>query len=173
MTHPGKGVNVQDMDNWSVLTERLRFTTSASPTPGFDIQGQGCLDFVPDRVNRLDQAKDVSMAPLDFKYMQASDYMDRYNGVTIELNVNMDYDAAVDVSTAYLGQESVKITDTFHAEQTFPIRSNCLTRGQFAGGGMIDILLDTGASKSYVSKGFYMRHPHLHKYPKFSSTIYK
>ena len=36
---------------------------------------------------------------------------------------------------------------------------------------MIDILLDTGASQSYMSKGFYMRHPHLHKYPKFNSTI--
>ena len=36
---------------------------------------------------------------------------------------------------------------------------------------MLDILLDTGASKSYMSKGFYMRHPHLHKYPKFNSTI--
>ena len=36
---------------------------------------------------------------------------------------------------------------------------------------MLDILLDTGASKSYMSKGFYMRHPHLHKYPRFNSTI--
>ena len=36
---------------------------------------------------------------------------------------------------------------------------------------MIDNLLDTGVSKSYMSKGFYMRHPHLHEYPKFHSTI--
>ena len=36
---------------------------------------------------------------------------------------------------------------------------------------MLDILLDTGASKSYMSKGFYMRHPHLHKYPKFNLTV--
>ena len=36
---------------------------------------------------------------------------------------------------------------------------------------MLDILLDKGASKSYMSKGFYMRHPHLHKYPKFNSTV--
>ena len=103
--------------------------------------------------------------------MQASEYMDKYNGVTIELNVNMDYDDAVDVTTTYLGQESVEITDTFQPEQIFPIHSNCHTWGQFAGGGTIDILLDTGASKSYMSKGFYMRHPHLQKYPKFNSTI--
>ena len=65
----------------------------------------------------------------------------------------------------------MNITDTFQSEQNFPIYSNCHTRGQSAGGGMIDILLDTGASKSYMSKGFYMRHPHLHRYPKFNSTI--
>ena len=65
----------------------------------------------------------------------------------------------------------MEITDTFQPEQTFPIHSNCHTWGQFAGGGMIDILLDTGTSKSYMSQGFYMRHPHLHKYPKFNSTI--
>ena len=94
------------MDNWSVFTDRLRYTTPAIPAPGFDIQGQGCLDFSPERVNRLDQAKSVSMASLDFKHMQASEYMDRYNGVTIELNVNVDYDDAVHVTTTYLGQES-------------------------------------------------------------------
>ena len=69
LTNPGEEVNVQDMDNWSVFTDRLRYTTPATPAPGFDIQGQGCLDFSAKRVNRLDQAKDVSMAPLDFKCM--------------------------------------------------------------------------------------------------------
>ena len=43
--------------------------------------------------------------------------------------------------------------------------------GQFVGGGMLDILLDTGAFKSSMSKAFYMRHPHLHKYLKFNSAI--
>ena len=61
------------------------------------------------------------MAPLDFQHLPASEYMDRYEGMTSELNVNMEYDDAVDVTTTYLGQESIKITDTFHPEQAFPI----------------------------------------------------
>ena len=36
---------------------------------------------------------------------------------------------------------------------------------------MLDILLDRGASQSYLSKAFYTRQPHLHKYLKFNSTI--
>ena len=111
------------------------------------------------------------MAPLEFQHMPTSKYLDKYNGIMSELNVNMEYDDAVDVTTTYLGHESIKITDTFRPEQAFPIYSNCHTWGQFMGGGMLDILLDTGASKSYMSKGFYMRHPHLHKYPKFNLTV--
>ena len=77
----------------------------------------------------------------------------------------------VDVTTTYLGYESIKIIDTFRPEQAFPIYSNCHMWGQFVGGGMLDILLDIGASKSSMSKAFYLRHPHLHKYLKFNSAI--
>ena len=81
----------------------------------------------------MDQARDVSMAPLEFQHMPASEYLDR---------------------ATYLGHESIRITDTFRPKQAFPIHSNCHTWGQFIGGGMLDILLDTGASKSYMSKDF-------------------
>ena len=170
-TGPGTDTNLQHMDHWSVFTENLRYTAPNKPTLGYDIQAQGCMDFSPDRVSRIDNARDVSMAPLDFSYMPASEYMDKYEGITSELNVNMEYDDAVDVTTTYLGQESIRLTDIFKPEQAFPIYSNCHARGQFVGGESIDILLDTGASKSYMSKAFYMRHTHLHKYPKFHSTI--
>ena len=45
---PGKEVNLQDTDQWSVFTEDLRYTIPETPAPGFDIQGQGCLDFSPE-----------------------------------------------------------------------------------------------------------------------------
>ena len=167
----GRETNLQFMDQWSIFTEKLRYPAPGKIAPGYEIQGQGCVDFLPDRLNRASQAKEVSMAPLEFQHILASEYMDRYEGITSELNVNMEYDDAVDVTTTYLGQESIRITDTFYPEQAFPIYPNCHTEGQFVGGGMIDILLDTGASKSYMSKAFYMRHAHLHKYPKFHSTI--
>ena len=170
-TGTGTDTNLQHMDHWSVFTENLRYTAPNKPTPGYGIQAQGCMDFSPDRVSRIDNAKDVSMAPLDFSYMPASEYMDKYEGITSELNVNMEYDDAVDISTTYLGQDSIRLTDVFKPEQAFPIYSNCHAKGQFVGGDSIDILLDTGASKSYMSKAFYMRHTHLHKYPKFHSTI--
>ena len=52
----GKEINLQNMDQWSVFTENLRYTIPKTSAPGFDIQGQGCLDFSPKRVSRMDQA---------------------------------------------------------------------------------------------------------------------
>ena len=45
---PGKEINLQDMDQWSVFMENLRYTIPETPVPGFDIEGQGCLDFSPE-----------------------------------------------------------------------------------------------------------------------------
>ena len=70
---PGKEVNLQDMDHWSVFTENLRYTFPETPVPAFDIQGQGCLDFSPEQVNYTDHARDVGMAPLEFQHMPASE----------------------------------------------------------------------------------------------------
>ena len=53
---PGKEINLQDMDQWSVFMENFRYTIPETPAPGFDLQGQGCLDFSPEQVNRVDQA---------------------------------------------------------------------------------------------------------------------
>ena len=59
----------------------------------------------------------------------------------------------------------------FNAQPSFPITFDCHTNGELLGGGKMDILLDTVASKSYMSKAFYMGHEHLHHFPKFQSTI--
>ena len=48
---------------------------------------------------------------------------------------------------------------------------DCHTDGELLGGGKLDILLDTGASKSYMSKAFYMCHPHLHHFPNFNLLL--
>ena len=90
-----------------------------------------------------------------------------------ELNINRSYDDLLDVSTTYLGTDLVQITDVFNTQPCFPMTLDCHTDGELLGGRKLglDILLDTGASKSYMSKAFYMSHPHLHHFPKFLSAI--
>ena len=102
------------MDHWSVFTENLRYTVPETSAPGFNIQGQGCLDFSPEQVNHTDHARDVSMAPLEFQHMPTSEYLDRYDGITSELNINM-----VDVTTTYLGHESIKLQTPLDLNKLF------------------------------------------------------
>ena len=56
------------------------------------------------------------------------------------------------------------------AEENFPIAAHGYTKGKLLDGIKCDILVDTGPSKSYMSKSYFMRCKNLHSFPKFTST---
>ena len=56
------------------------------------------------------------------------------------------------------------------AEERFPITAQGYTRGELLDGTDCEILIDTGASKSYMSKSYFMRCKSLHTLPKFTSN---
>ena len=74
----------------------------------------------------------------------------------LKLNINRSSDDLLDVSTTYLGTDLVQRTDVFNAQPSFPIVLDCHTNGEFSGDGKLDILLDTGISKSYMSEAYHM-----------------
>ena len=55
------------------------------------------------------------------------------------------------------------------AEERFPITGQGFTSGNLLDGIGCQILLDTGATKSYMSKSFYLKCRCLHALPKFAS----
>ena len=59
------------------------------------------------------------------------------------------------------------------AEESFPISENGYTTGKLLDGTKCQLLLDTGASKSFMSKSFYMHCKSLHTLPKFAATTQK
>ena len=56
------------------------------------------------------------------------------------------------------------------AEENFPITLHGYTKGKLLDGTECDILVDTGASKSYMAKFYFMPCKSLHSLPKFTST---
>ena len=52
-------------------------------------------------------------------------------------------------------------------EQRFPISKSGYTVGKLMDGTECQILLDTGASKSFMSKSYYLHCKTLHSLPKF------
>ena len=56
------------------------------------------------------------------------------------------------------------------AEERFPITGQGFASGKLLDGMDCQILLDTGATKSYMPKSYYLKYKTLHPLPKFSSN---
>ena len=56
------------------------------------------------------------------------------------------------------------------AEKSFPITGQGFASGKLLDGMECRILLDTGATKSYMSKSYYLQCKTIHALPKFSSN---
>ena len=85
------------------------------------------------------------------------EYLDVYEGIESDIVSSSRFDKNSDISTTYLGRiENVKGQDKLKAEELFPISENGYTLDRLLDGTKCQLLLDTGASKSFMSKSFYM-----------------
>ena len=75
-----------------------------------------------------------------------------------------------DLSTMYLGQTKMTRDTKIKVEERFPITGQGFASGILLDGMECQILLDTGATKSYMSKSYYLRCKTLHALPKFLSN---
>ena len=146
------------------MSDRPSYTVHPQPS---GVSGTGCIDFCIDRLN-CQTPLDITENTLNFEGIESLDYLTQQPDITADLNINRSYDDLLDVSTIYLGTGLVQRTDVFSTQPSFPITFDCHTNGEFLGGGKLDILLDTGISKSYMSEAYYMSHSNLHHFPKFS-----
>ena len=110
---------------------------------------------------------------LDFDTMPQKlqeEYMDIYEGIHSEIVSSNRLDKNSDISTTYLGRMEIKNNQNkLKVEESFPISENGYTLGRLLDGTECQLLLDTGTSKSFMSKSFYMQCKSLHMLPKFAS----
>ena len=99
-----------------------------------------------------------------------SGYLDVYKGVYAKIVSSDRFDEDTDLSTMYLGQIDTTRDMEVKAEENFPITTCSYMKGKLIDGTECDILVDTGASKSHMSKSYFMRCNGLHSLPKFTST---
>ena len=79
-----------------------------------------------------------------------------YEGVYVEVIYTDRFDEVTDISTTYLGQVDMARDTEVKAEESFPMTARGYTRGQLLDGTDCDVLVDTGASKSYMSKSHFL-----------------
>ena len=80
-----------------------------------------------------------------------------------EILSTMKFDENSDLSTMYLGKVDTTRASKIKVEGRFPISEQGYAVGKLLDGTKCQILLDTGASKSFMSKSHYMhcKSPHL------------
>ena len=92
-----------------------------------------------------------------------------YESIQSKIVNTTRFDENSGLSMTYLGRSNKAKNDKLKAEESFPISEHGYTSGTLWDGTECQLLLDTGASKSFMSKSFYMRCKSLHPLPKLAS----
>ena len=97
------------------------------------------------------------------------EYLDVYEGIQSEILSTTRFDENSDLGTTYLWGVNMTKTSNIKVEESFLISEQGYTIGKLLDGTECQILLDTGASKSFMSKSHYLHCKSLHCLPKFVS----
>ena len=143
------------MINWSILSDLIKY-----------IDGSSCSDMNLSLTvrplyyrkhkrlyNSLKTDKDLT-SDVIFEGDKVRDvYFDKYDGIYAEISQV--------TSTTYLGKADVTREQAIKAEEKFPISGQGYTQGKLLDNTECSILIDTGPSKSYMSKSYYMQCYHI------------
>ena len=160
------------MEQWSILSDNIVCVRSVSNNDmnGIDIKMVDYQDHR--RMYRRMGKEEGQRMDIDFgesPNVLKDKYMYVYEDVFAEVVTTNRFDENVDLSTTYLGKIGMKWEDIMKAEESFPITEQGFVMGRILNGEECQILLDTGASKSYLPKSYYLRCKALHDLPKFAS----
>ena len=155
------------MEQCSILSNILNYVQHNrfnSMNHTLDVKAMNRYKSKPD-VDRQYEELDFGAIP----QILQEEHMDIYEGIHSDIVSSNRFDENSDISTTYLGKTEGN-RDKLRAEEAFPISENDYTLDRLLDGTKCQLLLDTGASKSFMSQSFYMQCKSLHTLPKFAST---
>ena len=161
-----------EMRNWSIFSD-VRYIQHEQMTPqNLNID---TLDYRHHKELYLKLKEDKGeMLDVDFGIypdVLNSKYLDIYEGVYAEMVYANKFNENSDLSTTYLEQTKMTRDTKIKAEERFPITGQGFASGKLLDGTECQFLLDTGTTKSYMSKSFYLQCKTLHALQKFSSNM--
>ena len=161
-----------EMKNWSIFSDNIRYVQHDQRTTqnlNFDT-----LDYRNHKDLYLQLKEEpLPVSDVDFGLypdMTKARYLDVYEDIYAEMVYASKFDENSDLSTTYLGKTDMTRNTKIKAEERFPITGQGFASGKLLDGTECQILLDTGPTKSYMSKSYYLRCKTLHALPKFSSN---
>ena len=147
------------MEEWSILSDHVKFVMHGK-SESFQKLSINSMNYRQNRdlyrsLNNEQTIKtnlNFGNSPENLK----SEYLDVYEGVYTEVISTDKYDEDTDISTTYLGQVDMTRSTEVKAEEKFSMTARGYTRGQLLDGTDCDVLIDTVASKSYMSKSYFL-----------------
>ena len=156
------------MEQWSILSNVLNYIQHSkfhSINHTLDIKAINKYKSRPNTDNR--EFKELDFGAMPQKLQE--EYMDIYEGIYSEIVSSNRFDENSNISMTYLGRIDKENQHKLKTEESFPISEHGYTLGRLLDGTEFHLLLDMGASKSFMSKSFYMQCKSLHSLPRFAS----
>ena len=143
------------MEQWSILSNILNYVQHSkfnSMNHSLNVKVVNRYKLRPDTEREFNK---LGFGPIPQKLQE--EYLDIYDGIQSDIVSSSRFDKNSDISTTYLGKiGNMEGQDKLKAEESFPISENGYTLGRLLDGTKCQLLLDTSASKSFISKSFYM-----------------
>ena len=157
------------MEQWSIVSNALNYIQYDRHPKNYHSLG---ISAVNKCGKNLSTKEERDIIELDFgptPDILKEEYLDMYKGIQSKILNTIRFDKNSNLSTTYLGKSDRSKNNKIKAEESFPISEQGYTLGKFLDGTECQILLDTGASKSFMSKSYYMCYKSFHSLPKFAS----
>ena len=161
------------MESWSILSDHVKYAQHDDSDILHNLNFDSLNYCVNEDIYKELKEQEMLKTSIDFSNVSEklkSDYLDVYDSVYAEVINTNRFDEDTDLSTTYLGQVDMSRKTEVKAEESFAINAAGHTRGELLDGTECEILIDTGVSKSYMLKSYYMQCKSLHIMPKFTST---
>ena len=160
LTKNDKKKSPAQMKEWSILNDHVKYVTS----DGSEIFHNLNIDQMNYRHERdlykeLQEEQLVS-AGVNFggsPEKLKAEHLDVYDGAYDKVISTDIFGEDMDLSTTYLGQVDMTRSIEVKPEESFPIMVQGCTKEKLLDDTECDILVDTGASKSYMSKSYFLR----------------
>ena len=146
---------LSQVEQWSILSSVINYIQYDRHPKNFHSLNISAVDKEKGKERSNSEREMKSRLELDFegtKYKLREEYLDVYKVIHSEILSITKFDENSDLSTIYLGRVDRSKNNKMKAEESFPISEQRYTVGKLLDGTEYQILLDTGASKSFMSK---------------------
>ena len=160
------------MEQWSILSNLVNYIQYNRHPKNFHNLNIRDVNKEKYKRNSNIETKERQMLKLDFGdtlEKLKEEYLNVYKGIQSEKLSTTRFDENSDLNTIYLGRVSMTKTSKVKVEESFPISEQGYTIGKLLHGTECQILLDTRASKFFMSKSHYLCSKSPPSLPKFAS----